>query len=199
VLVRVIGACKDAHEPIFSRLPMKPKITINGLKLSESLTLIRVKAPQAPPDAMSRLCHLLNEMRINIAFLASADADSAQPALCCIESSDKAAVATMVGSRTDLSDFVCFGGAVGLLSLYPHQASLKVLGIALQAFGDSGIPIHGLASSIGALTFVIDNDRLEEGVGVLAGCMTLPPNPASLRAGFKVRQTHPACRKPSGS
>ncbi|MFZ1987289.1 MAG: hypothetical protein WAU91_22960 [Desulfatitalea sp.] len=156
--------------------------------MSEALIPIWVRAPQGSTDLISRACRMIAEIQVNIAYMTTASVGASQPALCCIDPTDQAKAETWIVQDTELSGAIRFGPAVGLLSLYPHQANLKVLGVALAALSDSGITIHGLASSISALTFVIDFDALEKAATILRGCMSLPRDPAPMRPEFKVRQ-----------
>jgi aspartokinase len=164
------------------------KIPINGLKLSGSLVPLWVTPPDAMAASMPELIHLLNDMRVNIAFMTSAEGQGAKPSLCCIDSNDHPAVEAAIRCNAALADAVRFGPEVGLLSFFPHGARLDALGLAVRALNESGIVIHGLASSIAAITFVIDYDLLDKGAAALTDGMDLPPNPAAFRAEFTVRQ-----------
>jgi aspartokinase len=167
---------------------MQDKFSINGLKMSEALIPIWVRAPQGSTDPIARVCRMLAEIQVNIAYMTTASVGAPQPAVCCIDPADQAKAEAWIAQDTELSGAIRFGPAVGLLSLYPHQANLKVLGVALAALSDSGITIHGLASSISALTFIIDYDALEKAANILQGCMSLPRDSAPMRPEFKVRQ-----------
>jgi aspartokinase len=164
------------------------KIPINGLKLSGALILIRIDPQDGMPALLSRFCHLLNDLRVNIAFMASEEMQAGRPGLCCIDVGDRPAVEAAVRRDADLTHAVHFGPEVGLLSFFPHRARLDVLGMAVRALNESGIVVLGLASSISTITFVIDYDLLDKGVAALTECVELPPNPAAFRADFKVRQ-----------
>ncbi|KJS29877.1 MAG: hypothetical protein VR64_18950 [Desulfatitalea sp. BRH_c12] len=165
---------------------MKEKISVNGLKLSAALVSIWVRSRNTPSAAMSLLCRMLSAMQVNIAFLTSSEDDAT--AMCCIDAEDQATVEALLNHDSELKAVVQFGQRVGLLSLYPHKASLKLLGAVLQALTENGLAVHGVASSIAALTFVVDYDCLDDAVAILNGCMILPSNPAAFRADFKVRQ-----------
>jgi aspartokinase len=167
---------------------MQDKFSINGLKLSDALIPLWVRTPQGSMDLIARVCRMLAEIQVNIAYMTTASVGTPQPAVCCIDPADQARAEAWIAQDTELGGAIRFGPTVGLLSLYPHQANLKVLGVALAALSDSGITIHGLASSISALTFIIDFDALEKAATILQGCMSLPRGSAPMRPEFKVRQ-----------
>lgn len=164
------------------------KIPINGLKLSGPLVLIRFDPLDGQPDVVARICRVLNDLRVNIAFMTSVDAQGRQPGMYCIASGDHPAVAAAFNQDAALADAVRFGPEVGLLSFFPHRSRLNALGRAVHALNAAAIAIHGLASSISTMTFVIDYDLMDKGAAALTACMDLPPNPASFRAEFSVRQ-----------
>ncbi len=168
---------------------MTNKIPISGLKLSEPLVAIWLQAPAPQPDQMTALCDLLARNHINIAYMTSAGFQDTRPMLICIDAGDRAQAEALVSSDKVLSSTVCFGEPVGLLTFYPHHASLTLLGLTLQILSENGFRLLGLASSIAALTFVLDLHRLDDAAQALQERFELPPNAAPLRADFIVRQT----------
>jgi aspartokinase len=180
--------CTHIGTPIRRVSGMTEKIPISGIKISPTLTAVRLRTAPASQDLTARLCRLLTIARVNIAFMTCAGKADGSYALCCIDPDQRDKVARLVDQDAELKAAASFGGELGLLTLYPHRASLKMLGMALQVLNESGIRIHGLASSISALTFVIDFGRLEDAAATLSGRVALPRNPAPLRADFQVRQ-----------
>ncbi len=158
---------------------------INGVKMSEPLVLMRVRPRQGAWDVMPALCRMLTDLAVNIAFMTSAGLDDQHLAVCCIDPSDQPRVATGLSQNADLCASVRIEpGAVGLLSIYPHQASLAVLGTAIQAINENGTGVHAMASSISAITFVIDCVHLDQAAAILTDTMKLPPDTTSLRTKF---------------
>jgi hypothetical protein len=135
---------------------MTQKIAIDGIKLSPPLLAVRLRNDPALPDLTPRLCRLLTIARVNIAFLTASSTDVSSCALCCIDPGQHDKVAQLIEQDAELKAAVRFQGQVGLLTLFPHRARLKILGMALQYLNDSNIGLLGLASSISALTFTID-------------------------------------------
>jgi hypothetical protein len=163
--------------------------SINGIKLSNGPLIPMWIRPQSGcPEAIAVLCGVLGAMRVNIAFMTCADTQAGRTGLCCIDDEDHARVEAMILQHEQLMKAVHFGEQVGLLSFFPHQASLETAMTALKALAGSGIAIHGFASSIAAFTIVVDYGRLDQATTELAGVMDLPARPAAFRADFKVVQ-----------
>ncbi len=167
---------------------MRDKIAINGLKISEALIPMWVSTSQGTHDSVSKVCRMLAGLQVNLAYMTTSGIGSPQPAICCIDPEDQAKVEAWLVQDAQLSALVKFGHPVGLLSLFPHQANLKLLGTALTSLNDGGVTIHGLASSISALTFIVDFDDLEKAATILQNCMSLPQEHQPMRPEFRVRQ-----------
>ncbi|MBI5062931.1 MAG: hypothetical protein HZB87_05580 [Desulfatitalea sp.] len=167
---------------------MRNKIAINGLKMSEALIPMWVRTPHGSQDPVSKVCRMLADIQVNLAYMTTSGIGAPQPAICCIDPEDHPKVEAWLVQDAELSALVKFGDPVGLLALFPHQANLKVLGVALTCLNDSGVTIHGLASSISALTFIVDFDDLEKAAAILQNCMSLPQEHQPMRPEFRVRQ-----------
>jgi len=155
---------------------------INGVKMSEPLVLMRVRPRQGASDVMPALCRMLTDLAVNIAFMTSTGLGDPHLALCCIDPSDRPRVAAGLARDTDLSASVHIeSDTVGMLSIYPHRASLAVLGAAIQALNENKISLHTMASSISALTFVIDCVHLDQAAAILKDAMNLPSDTPPLR------------------
>ena len=167
---------------------MTENISINGLKLSEPLIAVWVDDAGRTVECLSLFCRILAKNEINLAFLTSTIAGDPQPALCCINPKDQAVAAERIDRTEALRECVRFGDTVGVITFYPHHFSLKMMGMALQVFSQNGIEVHGLASSIAALSFVVDFDHLEKAGRLITETFELPSNVSPPKADFIVRQ-----------
>jgi aspartokinase len=164
------------------------RIPINGIKLSGPLVPMRIRPQAGSASPVPILCRMLTEMRVNIAFMTAGDTQGRQPGLCCIDAGNYAEVAAAVHHNALLDASVTFDTEVGLLSFYPHQARMDLLVAALNALVEGNVAVHGFASSIAAVTFVVDYEHLDRSAALLGDCMALPTRPAAFRADFKVIQ-----------
>ncbi len=166
------------------------KISINGLKLSNPLVMMRVSSGDGVSDAIPALCRLSTDLTVNIAFMTSTGLDDPHSAIGCIDPIDRSSLVGGLARNADLKSCVHIEpDAVGMLSIYPHRSSIAVLVTALQALNNNGICVHAMASSISALTFIVDYLQLDKAATVLADSMGLPPDTTPVRTEFRVRAT----------
>jgi len=150
-------------------------IKIDGIKLSEELLQVNVTGVPDPQKALAGISRMFAENRINMALVTAACPGSGGHAACCVPVEEHGRVTDLIERDADLKKYVSIVSPVGLLSLFPHRSSLKLLGSALQAFGNAGIPVYGLASSLAPLTFVVDHHRLDAAIGALGEVFEIPP------------------------
>jgi aspartokinase len=165
-----------------------PKIPVNGLKLSGPFAALWVAAEGLQEPPLGALYRWLTGNRVNIAYMTAGDALSSAPALCCIDRTALAKVTAMLDNDPQFRDRVRLGSDAGLLTLYPHRSSLTVLGSALQQLGEHEICIHGMASSISALSFVVPFEQLERAGDILGQGLQLPESASPMGATVQIRQ-----------
>jgi aspartokinase len=165
-----------------------PEIPINGLKLNGPLAALWVAASESKASTLAALYRLLTGNCVNIAYMTAGDAMSEEPALCCIDRTEAAKVTALFDIDPQFYDQIRVGSDVGLLTFYPHRSSLAVLGSALQLLGEHEIYIHGMASSISALSFVVAFEQLETAGTILSQGLRLPDSATPIWDTIKVQQ-----------
>lgn len=163
--------------------PSDQKLTISGIKLSGKLVQINF-LPEGEITA-TQLFHRLAERRVNLT-LVTLDATGGRLAGACCIAVDELPRAQPVldeaaGSLRLLSP-------VGALTVFPHRARYDLLESILSSFAREDLPIHAIASSLAALTFITGYDRLDQAVAAITAVAELPANHAPIRPEFKVRQ-----------
>jgi hypothetical protein len=108
---------------------------------------------------------------------------------CCVAVEDRHRVRNLIDSELELGGDVKFIPSVGLLSVFPHQSSLKILGLSLYAIGKARLPLYGIASSLSALTFITDYIHLDKAAETLEQYLELPSNQRPFRSEIAVRQS----------
>lgn len=162
---------------------------IKGLKLSEELCLVRL-AGEAPADVLlSAYCALLADSRINTPFMTTVCRPGGLQITSCVAAADQALLKRKVAAEAALSASVRFTPGVGLLTLFPHRASLALLAQMQHVLAETGVPVFALASSIGALTYVLDYGCLEEAAAAVQTHFDLADNHAPFKSEFVVSQT----------
>ena len=63
---------------------------------------------------------------------------------------------------------ICPLGEVGILSLFPHREHAVISGIVMQTLSDAHIPLFAMASSLSAISCVIQEEQLLEAVSLLS-------------------------------
>ena len=165
------------------------KIRIEGIKLSHELSQVNLLNHPYPQNTLSRLCLLLAANRINISFISAACPDKSPQASFCVAIDDDDRVRRLINEDPDLKTHIKFISSVGLLSVFPQQSSLPILGLAFYALGKARLPVYGLGLSLSALTFVTDYACLDAAAAALETHLELPPNQRPFRTEMRVTQS----------
>jgi hypothetical protein len=164
------------------------KIRVEGIKLSDELLQVNLRSLSVSKTPASQICQLLTINQINMPFLSMTHMEEGLHLSLCVTSEDSIRVRALLESEPTLTGNLEFIPAVGLLSLFPHQSSLKFLGLSLCAFKKAHVPLYGMASSISALTFITDYAHLDRAVASLEKYLDFPPNFAPYRPEIHIRQ-----------
>lgn len=150
------------------------KIQIAGVKLSGELLQVNISGFSHALDAKRDLSQLLSANQINMQFLSGVCLRGRSQATCCVRAEKEGRVRELIHADPGLRDNAEFVPSVGLLSLFPHQFSLKILGLSLFAVGAAGVALHGMSSSLSALTLVTDYVHLNKAVAALQEYLNMP-------------------------
>jgi len=167
------------------------KIRIGGIKFSEELVQLTVFGTSAADSSFSLLLQLLAEKSINIPYLCRSSLTKTPESVFCVDREDLGMVQQLLHSTSSTNEQVRINRAVGMLTIFPHRNSFKLLGRLIQFFGDCGYPLHSLGTSISAVAAITDYQLLEEIAEKLQAIFTLPDNHAPFRQGFRVTQIEP--------
>lgn len=170
-------------------------VHIKGLKISGEHCLIHLHKASPATDLLPVFCGIMAGSRINLPFISSTHQAGGIQAACCVDVAHQVRIQQLLDDEPSLKPHVTFIIGVGLLTLYPHQSSLALFGRSLHALSRENIRVLGMASSIGALTYVLDYAQLERAAAVLKLHLNLDGNHSPFKAEFVV--THEA-RRPSG-
>lgn len=140
---------------------------IDGLRLSHELLFIRILPVPGAGNPCSLLYRHLADNRVNVPFLSVSGLGKDMGTCCCVSATDQGRVRALIGAAPVLRECVTFVSSVGMISLFPHQNSMTILGCSLQAFGEAGLPLYGMGSSLSSVTFVTDYARIREAATLL--------------------------------
>jgi aspartokinase len=161
---------------------------INGLKISGELCLVRLYAESRESGLLPAFCSLLAGSRINMPFLSTESQGGGITATCCVDAAHQAVVKRLLSAEPVLQERAEYTAGVGLLTLFPHQSRLILFGRSLRALAQANLRVFAMASSIGALTYVLDYARLDKAAAVMQACFELAGNHAPFKAEFTVAQ-----------
>lgn len=157
------------------------KVQIGGIKLSSKVLQLTLSGQDNSLALTTLLFSILNKNKINLPFASTIFMHGNFQASCCVSYEDKNRVIDIINSVESLKKQIRFINGLGMLSVFPHQSSLKLLGIALYALGNAHIPLFGMLSSISSLTFITDYTLLEKAVASLLNYLDIPANHAPFR------------------
>ena len=155
---------------------MAHHIRIDGLKLSDELLQIRLRYSSRSAHSPSLLYRRLAEHAINVTFLSLACHARDIVSSCCVSIKAQDEVRDLIASDPNLEGHIQFFPSVGMVSLFPHQNSMAVLGRALKAFGKAHLPLYGMGSSLSSLTFITDYARLGDAAEEIEKALESPSN-----------------------
>ncbi|MBW2065104.1 MAG: hypothetical protein JRJ03_09240 [Deltaproteobacteria bacterium] len=150
------------------------KVQVAGVKLSDELLQINISGISNDLDASLLISRLMAENKINMQFLWGFSLRAHSEAKCCVSMREEARIRDLVKKDVTLRGEVEFIPSVGMLSLFPHQFNLRILGASLAAFGEAGLPLYGMSSSLSALTFITDYIHLRSAVAALRQYLSIP-------------------------
>jgi hypothetical protein len=141
---------------------MVEKVQMEGLNGTGPLVRVNIANGSAPDDILKGFIRSLTQERINMRLFIGAESGCGVQATCCVADADGARVKTLTDSTPDCEGYTELQGAAALVSIFPHRFNLKTVGLALIAFSEAGLPLHGLCSSLSGLTFITDQARLHD-------------------------------------
>jgi aspartokinase len=164
------------------------EIRINGIKISGECCLVKLQATARMSDLLPRFCHIMASSRINLPIITTVHRAGVNRVTCCVNAAQQAEVQEALNAHPTVKAHVSYTPGIGLLTLFPHRSSLTLFGLSLRALAGADIRVLELASSIGALTYVLDHSKLEQAAEVLKSCFKLVGSHAPFRADFVVSQ-----------
>ena len=147
--------------------PMQ-KISLEGLNASAEM--VEVSMEDSSGMGLHRLMEfprLLARDRINMHFFVGLQRGGEVRSTCGIATVNKGRLKALAEWEPHLKAGMEDHGSVVLLSVFPHQFDLKVVGLALSALSAARIPLRGFCSSLSALTFVTEPTSLDNAVAAL--------------------------------
>jgi len=160
------------------------KLRIGGLKLSLELSQFDLRGPDSSEKIVSGISKLLASQKINMEFLTYyPNTNNYRQLTFCVNQDKSADTSEILRKEAPLPmgwQMHC-RGHVGIISIFPHHSALKMLGLIMVSWGRQSIPVHGIATSLSAISLTTDYDAIDKAVEVIQGLFQLPDNHAPLK------------------
>jgi aspartokinase len=169
------------------------RMKIGGLKLSFALGQFELTGPDPPQKILSTISKVLSAEKINIEFLtySSSQSNGCHISLCVSE--ENFLPVSKILQKNDclpLNWDVISREMVGMVTIFPYQSALSLLGIILVTWRENYIPIYGVATSLSAISVLTDFLAIDKVVEVIQGSFQLPDNHAPLKPEFHYDQSN---------
>lgn len=129
------------------------------------------------PIVQNALCRLFAQHHINLTFITTRKIDDENTSFFyCVNAEDRSRTEQLI--KNTASDFhkVCrVIPALTLLSVFPHQSDTRIVFQLMEILWRAQIQTHAIASSIAALTLVIDTNQIGHTVEALKRSMNIQP------------------------
>lgn len=166
------------------------KVQIGGVKIIGDLLQVSSFCSKKDMHMQNALCGELAKREINIQYLAKNRGDNQETVLTfCVEGS----CMEQLNDIFSESPFNIFENRTispaALVTFYPRCDKQELLGAILMMWGLKDLPLHGMATSLSAVSCVTDESRIDDVLSAINEHMILPPNHAPFMRETKVIQT----------
>jgi len=113
----------------------------------------------------------LAEHRINIEFVNQIPhRNGSIDVILCVDKKDVESTHALL---EEIRTTICAGeisplGGVGILSLFPHREHAVIAGMIMQTLSEAHIPLFAMASSLSAISCVIEEEQILEALSLLS-------------------------------
>ncbi len=166
------------------------KLSIGGIKVSNEVVQINLLLPDTDRSPLSTICRVLSRHTVNVPFLTwRRSRERGFAVSLCVSTEDGPAAIAALSSLDVFRDCLSVIDSAAIITVFPRREGFELLGIVLKAWADAGIPLHGLATSLSAVSCTTDFACVEKAVAALADALDLPCDHAPFSSPLKVTQS----------
>lgn len=164
-------------------------ISIKGLKISEALCLVRLHHSTPTTHRLPAFCRIMAGSLINLPYISQTCQSDGVQAACCAEAVNYPRIVQLMDTEPMMKGHVSYVPDVGLLTIFPHQSSLKLFLLTLHTLCKNNVRVLETGSSIGALTYVLPYAQLDEAADMIQARFQLDEHHSPFKADFVVCQS----------
>ena len=166
------------------------KIKIGGVRLNRKLLQVNFFGQESEVHLIAEVCREMARRTINIAFLSGRSAQGNMTrASFCVEADKEQQVREsleLITAHVQKAEFI---SPIAMITFHPRGDGLELLGAVLELWGQNNLPLHGLSTSLSAISCTTDDTRVEDVLSAIEDYVILPPNHAPLLPEIKVVQS----------
>jgi aspartokinase len=159
-------------------------LKLGGLKVSFALCKFDLRGQAPPQNVLSNISKALAAKKINIEFLTyNTTKTGAYHISLCVNQNEFYTTSNIfqIHDLLPLSWEVIPRKGIGMLTLFPYDSALAILAVIVVSWGNNSIPIHGVATSLSAVSFLTDFQTIDKAVAVTQTSFQLPGDHAPLK------------------
>jgi len=168
------------------------KLKIGGLKQSLELCQFDLRGVHSSEEITANVSKLLLSQKISMEFLTHYTHRNNYHQLTFCISQDKFSTTSEILKKEGSLPIgweINSREQVGIITIFPHQSAIKILGVIMVSWAAQSISIYGIATSLSAISFVTDYQLIDKAIDVIQDLFQLPEDHAPLKPEIRYRQS----------
>lgn len=166
----------------------REKMPLDGIRLSHELVLFNLRGDGTGNISVDEVLQHIAEAGVNIPFLTIRHAEGDASAAFCVAHGDFERVSGLPVLSPDSGNRFETVPHTGALTLYPHRSRLPLLFRVIDLLDSRRFPIHGIASSLSAVTVITDHRLLDDAAALIDSAFALPDNRTPMLPKYRIAQ-----------
>jgi len=168
------------------------KLKIGGLKQSLELCQFVLRGLDSSEEIASKVSKLLLSQKINMELLTFySQRNNYHQLTFCISQDKFSATSEILKKEGSLPrDWeINSREQVGIITIFPHQSAIMILGLIMSSWAAHSIPIYGIATSLSAISFVTDYQLADKATKVIQDLFQMPEDHAPIKPEIRYHQS----------
>ena len=168
------------------------KLKIGGLKQSLELCQFDLRGPDSSEEIASGVSKLLVSQKINMEFITYYPNRNSYHQLTFCISQDKFSTTSEILKKEGslpIAWEIKSRGHVGIITIFPHQSAIKIMGVIMVSWAEKSIPVYGIATSLSAISFLTDYKLIDKAIENIQDLFQLPEDHAPIKPEIRYYQS----------